>query len=235
MDEIEHNNRAEIGGNFPPEDPIDEAIAPYSDYISEAENWLDGQKVETEAQMKAVDVILKEIRSAASDLAKAEKLATAPFYDAWKGEIARWKPKKEDLARIKKVLVALVNDFKKKLAAEKSEAVRQANLEAEAKRRAAIAAMRQADATDITSQREAEAARLEWEASEKAAQAAKKDTVKGLRKVSRFEIDDHRAALHWIAKNDKQAVTDFIKGYVQWHHKTANIDGVRSWEEKEAY
>ena len=235
MDEIEHNNRAEIGHNNPPENPIDEAIAPYSDYISESENWLDGQKVETEAQMKAVDVILKEIRSAASDLAKAEKLATAPFYDAWKGEIARWKPEKEDLDRIKKGLAELVNDFKKKLAAEKAEAVRQANLEAAKKRRKAEAAMHKTDPTDIRSQREAEVARLEWEASEKSAQAAKKDTVKGLRKVSRFEIEDYRAALHWIAKNDRCAMTDFIEEYVRRNHKTANIDGVRSWEEKEAY
>ena len=34
-------------------DPIDEALAPFGDVISEAENWLDGQKVETEADALA--------------------------------------------------------------------------------------------------------------------------------------------------------------------------------------
>ena len=38
--------------NNPP-DPIDEALAPFGDVISEAENWLDGSPVENEAQMKA--------------------------------------------------------------------------------------------------------------------------------------------------------------------------------------
>ena len=45
------------------------ALAPYGDAISEAENWLDGTKVETEAQMQAVDAILKEIRSASTAVA----------------------------------------------------------------------------------------------------------------------------------------------------------------------
>ena len=40
--------------NGPP-DPIDEALAPFGDTITEAEGWLDGTAVETEGQMKAVD------------------------------------------------------------------------------------------------------------------------------------------------------------------------------------
>ena len=54
------NAPATIGHNLPP-DPIDEALAPFGDTITEAEAWLDGQKVETEAQMKVADAILKGV------------------------------------------------------------------------------------------------------------------------------------------------------------------------------
>ena len=69
----------------------------------------------------------------------------------------------------------------------------------------------------------------------KAAEAAK-DTVKGLRTVTRYEITDHRALLNWIAKNDRDAVTAFIEEYARKEHKViANADGIRVWQEKEAY
>jgi len=103
----EHNN---------PPDPIDEALAPYGDVIEEAENWLDGSPVETEDQMKAVDALIKQMRSAKSDLAKAKKSATAPLHDAWKAEIARWKPTEDDVERRLKGLAAVVDPFKRKLA-----------------------------------------------------------------------------------------------------------------------
>jgi hypothetical protein len=92
------NQIAKIGDNNPP-DPIDEALAPYADAIAEAENYLDGEPVQTEAQMQAVDALIKDIRSAKSDLAKAKKSATAPLHDIWKNEIARWKPTEDDVER----------------------------------------------------------------------------------------------------------------------------------------
>ena len=68
-----------------------------------------------------------------------------------------------------------------------------------------------------------------------AAKDAAKDTVKGLRTVTKYEITDHRALLHWIAKNDRDAITAFIDEYVRRNHKTATITGVRVWEDKEAF
>ena len=47
------NAIAKAGDNNPPS-PIDEALAPYGDFISEAETWADGAEVENEGQMKAV-------------------------------------------------------------------------------------------------------------------------------------------------------------------------------------
>lgn len=222
------------GHNNPP-DPIDEALAPYGDAISEAENWLDGTPVENEDQMKAVDAVIKDIRSAKSDLAKAKKSATAPLHDAWKAEIARWKPTEDDIERRLKGLAAVVDPFKRKLAAEKEAAKRAAYEEARRKEREAEEAASKADVSDYDAATEAALLQAEAIAAKKAASAANKDTVKGLRTVTRYTIEDHRAALHWIAANDRDAVTAFIEEYVRRNHKAAEIGGVKIWQEKEAW
>lgn len=226
---------ATIGHNNPP-DPIDEALAPFGDYIAEAENWLDGAVVETEDQMRAVDAIAKEIRSARSALEKARKAATEPLHAAWKAEVARWKPTEDDLDRIQKGLAAAVDVFKRALAAQKAEAERKAREEAEAAARAAHEAAMRASDTDLEAQRAAAAATAEAERAAAAArQASKANDVKGLRTVWRHEITDHKALLNWIARNDRDAITAFIEGYAATHHKQRPMDGVRSWSEKEAY
>lgn len=225
---------AQIGHNNPP-DPIDEAIAPYADTISEAENWLDGSPVESVDQMKAVDALIADMRKCGSDLGKAKKSATAPLHDAWKAEVARWKPTEEDVERIKKGLAALVDPFKRKLAAEKAEAERKAREEAERKAREAHEAAMAAKAEDIESERVASQAKEDAERAFKEAKRAEKDTVKGLRTVTKYEITDHRDALHWIARNDPDAVTAFVEDYVRRNHRAANIAGVRVWQEKAAY
>ena len=228
------NALAKIGDNNPP-DPIDEALAPYGDAISEAENWLDGTPVETEDQMKAVDVLIKSMRSAKSDLKDAKKSATAPLHDAWKAEIARWSPTEDDIERRLKGLVDVVDLFKRKLAEEKEAAKRAAFAEARRKLDAARKAAALADASDYEAA--TEAARLQSEAIEakKAASAANKDTVKGLRTVTRHEVTDHRALLHWIAKNDRDAITAFVDEWARKNHRTVNADGLRVWQDKEAY
>lgn len=228
------NDRAVIGGNTPP-DPIDEALAPYTDAIAEAENWLDGTAVDTEEQMKAVDALIKDIRSAKSELAKAKKSSTAPLHDIWKAEIARWKPTEDDVERRLKGLAAVVDPFKRKLADEKEAAKRAAYAEAKRKEDEARAAAAKADATNYEAQAEADRMQREVIDAKKAAAAANKDTVKGLRAVTKYTIEDHKAALHWIAANDRDAMTAFIDDYVRRNHKDAPIDGVKVWQSKEAY
>ena len=228
------NEHAFIGGNNPP-DPIDEATAPYADAIEEATFWLDGETVTSEGQMKAVDALLKDIKSAKKAVSEAEESEAKPLYDQWKAAKARFKPTLDDLDRIAKGLASIVNDFKKKLAAEKAAAERKAREEADRKRREAEAAARAASEADIEAQREAAAKMAEAQAAAKEAAAASKDSVKGLRKVTKYEITDHRAALHWIASQDKPAMTAFIEEYVRRNHKTMTIDGVNVWQEREAF
>ena len=122
-------NVAVIGHNMPP-DPIDEALVPFGDVITEAEAWLDGQKVETEAQMTAADALLKGVKAARKAIDDARDMATKPLHEAWKSEVARWKPTQDDLDRLAKGLAALVNDFKVALAKAKEEARKKAEAEA---------------------------------------------------------------------------------------------------------
>jgi hypothetical protein len=176
---------------------------------------------------------VKAARKAVDD---ARDIATKPLHEAWKGEVARWKPTQDDLDRIVKGLVALVDGFKRKLAAEKEAARKEAERLAWEKTRAAQEAARVADAANIEATRAAAAAMAEAEEAQRQAQAAGKDTVKGLRTVTRYEVTDHRALLHWIAKNDRDAITAFVDDYARKEHKViANAEGIRVWQEKEAF
>lgn len=225
-----------IGHNNPP-DPLDEALAPYGDFITEAEAWLDGEPVSDEGAMRAIDDLAKQIKAAKRDVTAAQKSESAPLHDAWKAALARYKPTLDDLDRITKGLTALVDGFKRKLAEDKRAAEKAAWEAAEKARREAEAKAAAANAADIEAQREAAEAKEAAMQAEKDAQAARRDTkdVKGLRTVHRYEIEDHRAALHWIAQNDRDALTDFIEDYIRRNHKGAPIDGVRTWTEKEAF
>lgn len=229
------NQIAAIGHNNPP-DPIDEITAAYDDSRAEAENWLDGSPVENEAQMRAVDDLRKAIREWRIALEAGQKSETAPLYDTYKAALARWKPTIEDAQRIEKGLVAAVDAFKRKLAAEKAAREAELRAEAEAKLKAAQEAHKAAAASDIEARRAAGEAEREAEQARIRAAVAAKDTVKGMRTVTRYEITDHRALLHWIARNDKDAVRDFIEEWARKEHKAcANADGLRVWTEKIAF
>lgn len=226
---------AAIGHNMPP-DPIDIALAPYSGAISEAENWLDGSPVENEMQMQAVDALLRDIKAAKKAVTEAEDSVAKPIYDQWKAAKARFAPTIADLDRIAKGLVAIVDGFKRKLAAAQAEAARKARADADAKMRAAAQAAREADAGNIEAKRAAAAAQAEAEAAAAAAALASKDTVKGLRKVTRYEITDHRALLHWIAAHRRDDLTAFIEEWARRNHRDcAHADGLRVWQEREAF
>lgn len=223
-----------IGHNNPP-DPIDEALSPYADAIAEIEGWLDGKPIDSDGQLDATTGLLKTIKQAVKDVKTARDSATKPLNDAWKAEIARWKPTQDDLDRLAKGIVAIQDPYKRHKAAEIEAVKRKAWQEADEARMAAEKAAQEASAGDIEAQREAEAARQAAIDAEAQASKQAKAKVGGMRKVHKYEITDHRAALHWIAKNDKDAVTAFIEAYVSKNHKTSAIGGVKTWTEKGAF
>jgi hypothetical protein len=228
------NERAVIGGNNPP-DPLDEISAKFEAERLEAENWLDGSPVQNEAQMREVDALRAAMRDWRIGLEKGQKDATTPLRAVYQAELDRWKPSIDDAKRFEGCLVAAVDGFKRRLAAERAEDERRAREEAERAAQALRDAHAAANAADLEAQRaladaerEAESARI------RAAVAKKQADVKGLRTVTKHAVEDHRAALHWIAGNDRDAITAFIEEYARRNHATAQIDGVRVWKEKVA-
>lgn len=230
------NKRAVIGGNYPP-DPLDEAIAIDPEALELAEGILTGSPVENEAQMRATDDLAKRLKAVKKAVEAAEESEAKPIYDEWKAAKARFKPTLDDLDRMIKGCASMVSDFKRKLAAEKAEAERKAREEAEAKARAAHEAAQRAADSDIDAQREAALAQAEAEAAQRSAQqASRANDVKGLRTVTRFEITDHRALLNWIAVNRRDDLTAFIEEWARRNHKDNQAaDGLRVWQEKEAF
>lgn len=225
---------APVGHNNPP-DPIDLALEPYGDVLEEVANWLDGATVENEGQLTATDKLLADLKAARKAVDAARDAETKPLHEAWKAEIARWKPTQDDLDRQVKCLVAAQAPFKAKLAAEKEAARIKAQQEADTKAEAARQAHAAANAASIEEQRRADEAMREAEIAAHAASRAAKDTVKGMRTVQRFVIDSHKQALHWIIENDRDAVTAFIEAYVARNFKVAPINGVTVTTEKEAF
>lgn len=228
------NKPAAIGHNNPP-DPIDVALEPFDAILIEAENWMDGAEVENDAQLAATDVLLKELKAARKAVDTARDEVTKPLHEAWKAEVARWKPTQDDLDRQVKCLVAAQAPYKAKLAAEKEAARIKAEQEAAAKAEAARQAHLAANAASIEEQRAADEMMREAEEAQKAAARAAKDTVKGMRTVQVYEIESHKAALNWIAVNDREALTLFIEEYVRKNFKTRPIDGVKVETRKEAF
>jgi hypothetical protein len=227
------NNVAAIGHNNPP-DPIDEAVAPFADLLDETANWLDGTPVETEAQMNAVDTLIKGMKAARKAVDAAHDAVTRPLNEAWKAEIARWKPTQDDLDLQITGLVSIVDKFKRDLAAQK-EAARKAAWEAsEALRREAEAKIAAADAGNLEAQREAKSAMDAADLARAQAAAAQKDTVKGLRWYECHEVLDYRAAINWIATNDKPAMKEFIDAFVAKNATRFPPEVVRNWKEQRA-
>lgn len=197
-----------LGHNNPPS-AIDDALTPYGDAITEAEGWLDGTDVTTEGQMKAVDTLIKEIKAAKKAVEAAEESEAKPIYDAWKAAKDRYKPTLTDLDRIVKGLVATVDAFKRRLAAEKEAARKKAEAEAWEATRKAQESTRQAAETDIEAQRAAAQAQADAEAAQRLAMDAKRDTVKGLRSVTRTVVVDPLALARWLWINDKDATLEY--------------------------
>ena len=228
------NERAVIGNNNPP-DPIDVALEPFSDILEEVANWLDGALVENDGQLKATDDLLKDVKAARKAVDVARDECTKPLHEVWKAEVARWKPTQDDLDRQVKCLVAAQAPYKQKLADQKEAARLIAEKAAADAARIAQEAHQTANAANIDDLRVADQLAKDAEKAAREASKAAKDTVKGMRTVQVYEISDHRAVLHWIAKSDKPAMTEFIEDYVRRNFRTAKIPGVIVTTKKENF
>lgn len=231
---MESNPRAVIGANGPP-DAIDTALEPFADLLMEVANWTDGALVENAGQLEATNALLKDLKRARKAVDEARDEETRPLHSAWKDAVARWKPTQDDLDRQVSCIVAAQGPFKKRLADEKAEAARKAREEADAKAEAARQAHIAANAANLDEQRAADDLLKEADEAKKAASRAAKDTVKGMRTVHHHEVTSHKALLGWIAANDRDALAAFVEDYAARNFRTRPMDGVRTWESKEAF
>lgn len=216
-----------MGGNFPP-NPIDDITSAYADTIEECGNWLDGEFVENEEQMKAVDALSKTMKEAKKDLTAAEEEEKEPLHKAWKDKIAEYKPTLDDFTRIIAGLAAAQTPYKNKLAAEKEEAKRKAYAEARAKEAEAADLKAQAGATDIDAQRKVAQANQAALDAKKTAQTANKDKVTGLRTYKTATVTDYAAFFKWMQANDKPLVLSWLDDQAtkQMNAGHAEIGGV---------
>src|SRR5690606_12995836 len=159
------NPRAVIGGNEPPPEeqlkPEWEVVKVHmDDLLTEAANWADGVKIESQEQADAVGR-LKQLLQDASNLADKARVAqkepldkaTAATQDRYDEYIAPMKDKKP--GKVSEAVVALGNlltPWLTRLDDERRERERKAREEAEAAQAAALAARQEAKKSDDLSQ-----------------------------------------------------------------------------------
>lgn len=164
------NATATIGHNNPPEPtPYEAHKANIDDLVLEAQNFLDGEPIETEGQAEAVSKLLDDARKASTAAEVQRKAEAKPFDDGKAAVQALWKPLigSADLAVeiCKKALAPflLAKDEAQRAAAE---AARQ---EAERQAAAAREAAEKASETDLAGQATARILQENAAAAEKAA------------------------------------------------------------------
>jgi hypothetical protein len=237
---MKDNSSPPIGHNHPPERLHGASIAlePFEAFMAEAENWLDGNPVENEDQLEAVDSLLLQVKAAEKALLVARDTATRPLHDAWKSEVALWKDAHEEVERLKRGLIRVANDFKVSLAELHDAEARRMRADVERRMQAAKDLAKQADPSHLASVRAAEFARREADEALRKARIIQGARPKGIRTTAKWTYSEgggRRKALHWIAQNDHKAVTEFIDSYVARNFRRKPIDGVEVWDEREAY
>jgi hypothetical protein len=204
------NDRIAMGANL---SPFDAAKLAVDDLFDEAQVWLAGDGIASEAEAKAVETLLDMARTAKKTADEARKVENEPF-DTGKAEVqARYNPVLKRADMIADTCKSVLQPWRDKIAADKAAKAEAARLEAEKLKREAEEKLR-ASAGNIAERAEAEEAlSLAKEAESFAKRETKRaDTGNGLRTTYRAELSDLSAAVrhYWpLAKEDFAAlVTD---------------------------
>ena len=214
------NERARIGGNFPPEPtPFEAAKIKVDDNVGEATLWLDGQAVESKDVADGLALLLDEIRKARKAADDARKVEAKPFDDG-KAEVqARYKPLLDNADRATDAIKAALLKWDAKedarlraiAAAERAKADEAARIAAKA--RATMDAANLAEVAEV--ERQTAASDAAQEAARRAESA--KVVVKGGARAVAFKtvydavLTDRRAALNHYAVRNPAALTAWIQ------------------------
>lgn len=218
------NERAIMGGNNPPEpSPFEVIKATIDDLYDEARLWLDGEKVETQAQADALNTLASRIRDAAKRADELRKDEAKPFDDG-KAEIqARYNPLINDksgkttfaLTAIKDALrpyLQRLEDEKMAKAKAEREAANKAYLEAqEAMRNRGAGNLADQEAAEAKVQAATEAEKLATKAENDKAQAKGEGRAMGLRTVKSVVMTDGVLAAKWAWSNHRDELLQFVQ------------------------
>lgn len=215
-----------IGHNNP---PAVEAMALHvEDLFKLVSDTTDGSEVTSDEQEAALDGLLDDVRTAKRDSEETRKAEKEPHLRAGQAVDAAWKPVLARLDAAADEIKKLLTPYRVAKQKAKDEAARKAREEAEAKEAAARAAMEEGS---LEQRFEAE---QQFEAAKKLTAVANKidRSATGLRAYDVVTVTDRRAALNWIAKNDADALTAFVKDYARRNAPRRSMDGVTVEQER---
>lgn len=223
-------------------DPFGEALEAVERIYGEAQHWMDGAAVETQAEADMIGKLLDDARKAKKQADEARKTEKQPHADAAKAVDERFKPLLSKCDLIADTAKNALAPFLAAQEAAKRAAERVAREKAEAAQRAAQQAMRAAET--LAQREEAERAVEAAKSADIAARVAAKDKghAKGgsravsLRTVYEPEITDLRALMRWMWENDRSAFQGFAETYVAGAVRAGQrtMDGVTIHERKVA-
>lgn len=235
------NERAVIGGNNPPPEltTFEAVKINITDLYEEARQWLDGSKVETQAQADAINTLKDRIKKAikAADEAYADEVK--PHQEIVKAIQARYNELTGNNKSVTGIAIKAeqacneaLKPYLLELDRQQKEKSRLAREEAERLQREAQEAMRQRDAANLAQREEAERlvneAKTALEAANKAEKAkahAKGDgRATGLRTVFRAVMTDEKDAAAWVWVERREE----LKIFIQEQADKAVRSGVRS-------
>ena len=177
--------------------------------LPEIENWLDGQRVENEDQMAAVDDLTLTVKTLTKEFDAEKEVEYRPHKAACDAVVAEYKPDLKDLDDWVKGLNAINGAFKIQLAAAKKAEADEARREAQEAARLAQIAQEQADYGNLDERRHADEQAAAAREIERNAQALAKEKPKGLRTTKRTRVTNYKALINHIARSDKDAVAAF--------------------------
>lgn len=218
-----------MGHNMP---PAHEAMSLHvEDLFKLVSDTTEGAEVSTDEQESALDNLLDDVKQAAKDAEATRKAEKEPHLEAGRQVDANWKPIKDRLDMAATEIKKLLTPYRVAKQKARDEAARRAREEAEAKEAAARAKLQEPEHLQARFDAEEEfkqATKLKAVANRTAREAT------GLRTYKVASVTDHKAALLWIAKNDKAALDAFIEDYARRFAPTRAMDGVDVADEKRA-
>lgn len=185
--------------------------------------------VTTDEQEAALDALLDDVRQARKDADQQRAAEKKPHDDAAKAVQAVWKPLLDRCDAAATEIKKALTPYRTAKQAAKDEAARLAREEAARKLQEAQDAIRRSD--DLEERFAAEAMLKQASKLEKTANRIDRAPT-GLRSYKIATVADYKAALLWIAKNDKPALDAFIEEYAQRVAPTRPMDGVDVTQEK---